>query len=90
MTLIKKHAKTACLTDTSVENIFINDYMVSAPGDYVKIYLLTLMYTDLDRQASRDDIAKTLNVKPKLLERKKVVPRVLDKIMTFVDRFYNL
>ena len=43
MTFIKKHAKTACLTDTSVENIFINDYMVSAPGDYVKIYLLKLM-----------------------------------------------
>ena len=64
MTFIKKHAKTACLTDTSVENIFINDYMVSAPGDYVKIYLLTLMYTDLDRQASRDDIAKTLRLSP--------------------------
>ena len=36
-----------------------------------------------------DDIANTLNVKPKLLERRKVVPRVLEKIMTFVERFYG-
>ena len=34
-------------------------------------------------------MAKTLNVKPKLLERKKIVPRVLDKIIGFVEKFYD-
>ena len=28
-------------------------------------------------------------MKPKLLERKKIVPRVLDKIVGFVDKFYD-
>lgn len=36
-----------------------------------------------------NDIAKTLIIKPKLLERKKIVPRILDKILSFVDRFYD-
>ena len=41
------------------------------------------------RAPLKDDIANTLNVKPKLLERKKIVPRVLDKIMGFVEKFYD-
>jgi len=38
----------------------------------------------------KDDIANTLLVKPKLLDRKKIVPRVLDKVVEFVDKFYDL
>jgi len=37
----------------------------------------------------KDEIVKTLKVKPKLLMRKKVVPRVLDKILGFVEKFYD-
>lgn len=54
----------------------------------VKKVVDTYLYDE--RPPLGDDIANTLNVKPKLLERRKVVPRVLDKIMMFVDRFYNL
>lgn len=54
----------------------------------VKKVVDTYLYDE--RPPLSDDIANTLNIKPKLLERRKVVPRVLDKIMTFVDRFYNL
>jgi type I restriction enzyme R subunit len=42
------------------------------------------------RTPLKDAIASTLKVKPKLLERKTIVPRVLDKIMGFVERFYHL
>ncbi|HJE03035.1 MAG TPA: type I restriction endonuclease subunit R [Aliarcobacter thereius] len=41
------------------------------------------------RKPLSDDIVDILLVKPKLLERKKVIPRVLDKIVEFVDKFYN-
>lgn len=37
----------------------------------------------------KDEIVKTLKVKPKLLERQKVIPRVLDKIVRFVEKFYD-
>ncbi|MCX6051991.1 MAG: type I restriction endonuclease subunit R [Campylobacterales bacterium] len=37
----------------------------------------------------KDDVAKTLNEKPKLLERKVIIPRVLEKIVKFVEKFYD-
>ncbi len=40
------------------------------------------------RKPLSDDIAKTLQVKPKLLERRTIIPRVLNAIENFVDKFY--
>jgi len=37
----------------------------------------------------KDDIAQTLKFKPKLLEKKRIIPRVLDKIVSFVEVFYD-
>lgn len=54
----------------------------------VKKVVDTYLYDE--RPPLGDDIANTLNVKPKLLERRKVVPRVLEKIMMFVEKFYAL
>lgn len=53
----------------------------------VKKVVDTYLYDE--RPPLGDDIANTLNVKPKLLERKKIVPRVLDKLMAFVEKFYE-
>lgn len=53
----------------------------------VKKVVDTYLYDE--RVPLSDDIANTLNVKPKLLERKKIVPRVLHKVMQFVERFYG-
>ena len=51
--------------------------------------MLNTPYLYDERPPLSDDIANTLNVKPKLLERKKVVPRVLAKIIGFVEKFYH-
>lgn len=50
------------LLDTGVENIFINEHMASAPGDFVKIYLLALMYADLELDITNEEIARHLNL----------------------------
>ncbi len=50
------------LRDTNVENIFINEYMPQAPGDYVKVYLFALMYADFDTRMSNETIAKHLSM----------------------------
>jgi len=39
------------------------------------------------RKPLSDDIAKTLKIKLKLLERKKVIPRILNKLMEFIEQF---
>ena len=56
--------------------------------DEVKKVVDTYIYEE--RIPLKDDVAKTLKVKPKLLERKIIIPRVLDKIVKFVDKFYDL
>jgi len=50
------------LLDTKVENIFINEFMTSAPGDYVKVYLLSLMYATSGTDADNALIAKQLSI----------------------------
>lgn len=52
------------LHDTSVENLFINEYMPGAPGEYVKVYLFSLMYADLGVGFSNEEIAKHLSMEP--------------------------
>lgn len=41
------------------------------------------------RTPLKEDIVQTLQVKPKLLERKKVVPRVTMKILNYVEKFMD-
>lgn len=50
------------LLDTDVENIFINEYMASAPGDFVKVYLFALMYAGLPEAMDNEMIAKQLGL----------------------------
>ena len=58
----KEKIRDYFLLDTSVENMFINEYMASAPGDFVKIYLFALMYCGLDSDLTNEDIARHLNL----------------------------
>lgn len=58
----KEKIKDYFLLDTGVENMFINEYMVSAPGDFVKVYLFALMYCELDSELTNEDIARHLNM----------------------------
>ncbi len=57
--------------------------------DCVKVRAVVDKYIYEQRKPLKDEVAKTLNIKPRLLERKVIVPRVLDKIVDFVDKFYD-
>ena len=46
-------------------------------------------YLFTNRPPLRDNIIKTLETKPKLLERKKIATRVLDKVIEFVECFFR-
>jgi DnaD/phage-associated family protein len=50
------------MSDTHIENIFINEMMAVAPGDYVKVYLLALMYAELGMEIGNHDISKHLRM----------------------------
>jgi type I restriction enzyme R subunit len=55
--------------------------------DKDKVLNVVETYLYDQRKPLDDDIAKTLQIKPKLLERKKIIPRVLNKLMGFIDKF---
>lgn len=62
MNFKKENNQDFYLRDTHVENIFINEYMPQAPGNYVKVYLFALMYADFDKNMTNETIAKHLGM----------------------------
>ena len=59
----RKESKDYFLLDTGVENIFINEYMTAAPGDYVKVYMFALMYAQVEENLTVESMAKQLGMK---------------------------
>jgi DnaD/phage-associated family protein len=62
MNFKKEQTREYYLNDTHVENIFINEAMTDAPGDYVKVYLFALMYAELGLIMRNADVAKHLGM----------------------------
>ena len=57
------------LHDTYIENIFISEYMVNAPGDYVKVYIYSLMHAQLSIDMSVRQIADDLGIDEETAEK---------------------
>ena len=60
----KQNVSNYYLYDTQVENLFLSEYMASAPGEYVKAYLLASMYAQLRMPYDDRLIAKAIGVEP--------------------------
>lgn len=60
MKYFKSKVKDYYLLDTDIENIFISEYMIGAPGDYVKIYFYALMYANLEIEITNEEISQRL------------------------------
>ena len=56
----------------------------------VKVQEVIATYLYEQRPPLKEDIASTLTVKPKLLERKTILPRVTESVMAYIERFYHL
>lgn len=50
------------LGETGVENLFINDFLPHAPGDYVKVYLFGLMYAEHDIEMNVETLSRDLSL----------------------------
>ena len=67
MEYIKPKAGDIYLSDVSIENIFINEYMPDADGDHVKVYLMARLYAEIGRSLSEADMARELGVSEKVI-----------------------
>lgn len=55
------------LLTTDVENMFINEYLPGAPGEYVKVYLYGLLYAQLGTEMTHGAMAAQLGLSEKTL-----------------------
>lgn len=68
MSFTKGKVKDFFLLTTDVENIFLNEYMPGAPGDFVKVYLYGLLYGESEVDMSNEVLAKQLRISEKTAE----------------------
>jgi len=62
MNFQKQNITNYNLYDTAVDNMFIAEYMATAPGEYVKAYLLALMYAGLSVPCTNETLARDLDM----------------------------
>lgn len=54
--------------DTKIENIVINEHLIFASAENIKVYLVGLMYADLNKDINNLEIAKTVGITEKEVE----------------------
>ena len=57
--------------------------------DATKLNTVIGDYLFTERKPLPDDIINMLEIKPKLLERKNLTERIINKVMKFIDTFIN-
>ncbi len=65
MNFIRKRTKDFYLLDSQIENIFINEYLPAAPGDFVKVYIYGYMYAESGMEMSNALMANQLGISGK-------------------------
>lgn len=65
MNFIKEKIKDFYLLDCKIENIFINEYMTTAPGDYVKVFIFAQMYAEFGLEMTDQVMARQLGLSEK-------------------------
>ena len=68
MSFKREKIKDFYLLSTDVENIFINEYMPEAPGEYVKVYLYGLLYSQYQEDMTYKEMGKQLKLTSKQIE----------------------
>lgn len=67
--LIKKQNKNLYLFSTAVDNLFIGELLPLAPGDYIKVYLMGLMYAENELPIGSRQMANVLGTGEDIVEK---------------------
>ena len=65
MNFVKEKIKDFYLRDSQIENIFINEYLPAAPGDYVKVFIYGYMYAEFGLEMNHSMMAQQLGITEK-------------------------
>lgn len=67
--LRREEKRNILLYNTIVDNLFINDMLPLAPGEYVKIYIFGLMYAEQNEEISPAKMASILGVREDVIDK---------------------
>ena len=76
MNFIRKRTKDFYLLDSQIENIFINEYLPAAPGDFVKVYIYGYMYAESGMEMSNALMANHISLKEQMYGKNEDIPDV--------------
>ena len=65
MNVYKEKTKDFYLKDTAIENVFINEYLPAAPGDFVKVFIYAYMYAEYGLDLDDEMMARELGLSTK-------------------------
>ena len=68
MAFVDSKLKDTYLLTTEVENLYINESMIDAPSDYVKVYLYGLYVSKYQKEETVYGISKTLNMEISIVD----------------------
>ncbi len=68
MNFVREKIKDFYLLDSRIENIFINEYMPAAPGDYVKVFIYAWMYAEHGLAMNNETIARQLGLEERQVQ----------------------
>ncbi|MDR3072393.1 MAG: hypothetical protein LBU41_02755, partial [Clostridiales Family XIII bacterium] len=91
----REKSRNYFLNDTPIPNVFLGEYMLRMPGDFVRVYLYTYMRTMAgDAPATEESIARDLGLKVEdvlsawaYLEQKRLIRR---KVPSTKDGYYTI
>ena len=75
MSFEREEIRDIYLLTTEVENIFINEYMPGAPGDFVKVYLYGLLYSGSGSSVTGRQMSHQLGLSMETIEEAGVITR---------------
>lgn len=93
----RKDISNVYLYDTAIENIVINEYLIFAPENVIKVYLLSMMYISMGKEIDDREIIKTMGISTEELSKvwhylysKKLIALEGDKkiFLNIKERFY--
>ena len=65
---LEQNDKSILFTNTEIPDIFFTEYLASANGDYVKVYLYILFLAKYDKDIKLNDLSKRLDLSFNRLE----------------------
>ena len=74
--------------DTQVENIFINEHLVSATGEQIKVFLMGLMYAEIGMDISDEDLALLEKYAPQVIE-EEIEDEIIDPRWEMLKKLKN-